>query len=599
MDRRALLRCAVGAGVALAGIAEIPVPAHAATASRMIRRRAAPSDSVLEHAAANCPVDTIVIVMMENRSFDHYLGWLADDTRYLDAGRRRYGRDFSVNGRVRQAFVDPSGTRVPTRPAKRFEPEKVETRGCTFNDPGHSWDLARIQRDQGFLAAGTGDDDYAITYYTASDLPFYAALARRFTVFDRWHSSLLGPTFPNRQYFLSAQSEGRKDDAPGAPVGVFRAETIVERLAAAGVSVGYYYTNVPLLAFWPLDRIAAFIRPLDRYFEDAATGNLPHVVFVEPHFGVSDAHRTDDHPYGDITLGQRWVRAIFGAFASSPQWQHGAFVLTYDEGGGFFDHVRPPMLPDDRTSKIDGNNFGQAGFRVPALLASPYAQRGAVDDRLYDHTSVARFLEWRFLGAAAEGPGRRGRWALTRRDRNAHNPGKTLRADHPDPELRFNLALPIRQPAPSCTPQHVAARPPPRDTDRDPFDRPDLLDLAGRFPPAIHRPWLADVTVRLGRAGHPDGVRYCSSGAGRSPADCAALSATSRFCRRSRRKCIRMTSPGCSLPPPWMSSRPSFIVSRHSTTARMPQRRAMPGTDDVRSPKGGRNSQGRAPNRAT
>jgi phospholipase C len=497
IGRRAFLRCAVGAGMVLAGVPEISAPVRAATAAPAIRRRAAPSDSVLDHAAADCPIDTIVIVMMENRSFDHYLGWLADDIDYLDAGRRRYGRNFSVNGRVHQTFVDPTGSRVPTRSAETNEPEKVETRGCTFSDPGHSWELARIQRDQGFLAAGTGDDDYAITYYSARELPFYAALVRRFTVYDRWHSSVLGPTFPNRQYFLSAQSEGRKDNSRGAPVGVFRADTIIERLAAAGVSVGYYYTNVPLLAFWPLERIAPFIRSLDRYFEDSSTGNLPHVVFVEPHFGVSEGHRTDDHPYGDITLGQRWVRAIFDAFANSAQWKRGAFILTYDEAGGFFDHVRPPTLPDDRTSKIDENNFGQAGFRVPALLASPYAQPGAVDHRLYDHTSIARFLEWRFLGAPAEGPGRRGRWALTRRDREAHNLAKTLGADHPDPEIRFDLALPIQQPAPSCTREHVAARPPTRDTDRDPFDKPDLLDLAGAFPPATHRPWLSDVTVRL------------------------------------------------------------------------------------------------------
>jgi phospholipase C len=495
IDRRTFLGRAVGAGMTAAAASEFRRPAGGASVARNVRHFLASSDSILDHPAAECPVDTIVIVMMENRSFDHFLGWLGDDSEYLETGRRRHGRDFSVNARVRQTFIDPSGTRVPTRSAGSLEPEKRESRGCTFSDPGHSWDLARVQRDRGFLAAGS--DVYATTYYRAEGLPFYEALVRRFTVFDRWHSSLLGPTFPNRQYFLSAQSEGRKDNSAGTPVGVFRAETIVDRLAAAGVPVGYYYTSVPLLALWPLERMAPFIRPLDRFFEDASTGDLPRVVFVEPHFGAPEADRTDDHPHADIELGQRWVREIFGAFVNSAHWQSGAFVLAYDEGGGFFDHVRPPILPDARASKVDQNNFGQAGFRVPALLASPYAQRGDVDHRLYDHTSILRFLEWRFLGAPAEGPGRRGRWALTRRDRTAQNMGKTLHSVRPDPALHFDLALTIPQPAPACTPGQAAARSPNPDQDPDPFDRPDLLDLAGTFPHARYRPWLSDVTVQL------------------------------------------------------------------------------------------------------
>jgi phospholipase C len=206
IDRRTFLGRAVGAGTTAAAVSELRRPSGAARVARIVTHFLAPSDSILDHPAAECPIDTIVIVMMENRSFDHFLGWLGDDSQYLETGRRRHGRDFSVNARVRQTFVDPSGTRVPTRSAGSLEPKKLETRGCTFSDPGHSWDLARVQRDRGFLAAGS--DVYAITYYRAEGLPFYEALVRRFTVFDRWHSSLLGPTFPNRQYFLSAQSEG-------------------------------------------------------------------------------------------------------------------------------------------------------------------------------------------------------------------------------------------------------------------------------------------------------------------------------------------------------------------------------------------------------
>ncbi len=454
--------------------------------------------SVLSAGASECPIDTVVIVMMENRSFDHYLGWLGDDDAYLEAGRTRYGSSFFVDGLVDQSFPNVLGQLVATRSADSYSPEKVETRGCMFGDPGHTWDAGRAQRDSGFLGPGSNNDEFALIYYSARDLPIYAALARRFTVFDRWHAPLLGPTFPNRQYFLSAQSEGRKTDNVHGRAGSFHAETIVERLARAGVSVGYYHTNVPLLALWGVQRMAPYIRSLDRYFEDAAAGQLPHVAIVEPQFGGTDALRTDDHPRGDIGLGQRWAREVFGAFATSPQWQQGAFVLTYDEWGGFFDHVDPPILADARASTNDANNFGQAGFRVPTLLASPYAQPGAVDHRTYDHTSIMRFLEWRFLGAPAEGHGRTAAWALTTRDRNAHNMGRTLLSANPDPELGFDVAMTIPQPAPACTPTQIATRPPDTDSHHDPFKGANLQDLTyDQFPGATHTPWLDDITVKL------------------------------------------------------------------------------------------------------
>ena len=264
--------------------------------------------------------------MMENRSFDHYLGWLATDNGYLEADRRLYGSRFRVDGSVDQTYLDPTGQRVSTRPASGGGSERIESRGCRFQAPGHSWVASRVQRDKRFLARGTGNDDFAVTYYQGDDLAIYAAMARRFTVFDDWHASLLGPTFPNRQYYLSAQSEGRKTDPVPPREGMYKAETIVDRLAAAGVPVGYYHTSVALLALWGADRMAPYIRSLDRYFEDAAAGTLPRVVFLEPGFGVGDALRTDDHPRGDIGLGQRWVREVFQAFVFHCQFDSGFLV---------------------------------------------------------------------------------------------------------------------------------------------------------------------------------------------------------------------------------------------------------------------------------
>jgi phospholipase C len=392
--------------------------------------------SMLDGSAAACPIDTIVVCMMENRSFDHYLGWLGTDEAYMEAGRSRYGRRFRVNGETQLAYADPDGALVDTFALASSPDFPNPHRGCGFRDPGHGWNAGRAQRDGGFLATGSGNDRYALGYFQADDLPFYTALTRRFTVFDRYHCSVLGPTFPNREYLHSGQSGGVKDNslppAVGYPGG-FTWPTIWDRLTAAGVPARYYYTDLPVTFLWG-GRLTGVTSTIADYLDDAASGTLPNVVFIDPRF-VGDL-RTDEHPHGDVRDGQRFVYTCLKAFLDSPHWQRGAFILTYDEWGGFFDHVRPPRARDDRASRIDAENFAQLGFRVPVRLISPYARPGFVDRRLYDHASILRFIEWRFLGAPAHGRGHStDGWFLTRRDRFANNLGFSLLPSDPDPEF--------------------------------------------------------------------------------------------------------------------------------------------------------------------
>jgi phospholipase C len=234
-----------------------------------------------------------------------------------------------------------------------------------------------------------------------------------------------------------------------------------------------------------------FIQPIDTFFEDCAAGTLPNVVAVSPSFMGN--LRADDHSQGDIRVGQRFIREVFNAFATSPQWKRGLFVLTYDEWGGFFDHVRPPILPDDRATADLDTSFGLAGFRVPTIAASPYARPGYVDHRLYDHTSILRFIEWRYLGAPAEGPGGAAGWNLTTRDRNANNFGASLAATHPDPELRFEPeAIEIGPYSAECPPGPTATAPLPEGEHPDPFVLHEELEekLAKDYPLASHTPWL-------------------------------------------------------------------------------------------------------------
>lgn len=504
MDRRGFLRQAglAGGGVLLGGPALLTSCSgddggDGGRDATMPRR----GPSVLDAAASEAPIDTIVVVMMENRSFDHYLGWLATDEDYLEAGRSRYGGEFSVDGLVEQRFPASDGAQVTTYHLPGRAEETNPFRGCDHPDPGHGWDNGRAQRDHGFLAPGSENDQFALGYYQAGDLPFTARLATRFSAFDRWHASVLGPTYPNREYLHSATSGGNKANTFPASADGFQWATIWDRLMAADVPAGYYYSDLPTVALWG-SRLTGITHPIDQYFTQAEAGELPNVVFVDPAF-LSD-NRTDDHPHADIRAGQRFLRDVFAAFASSPHWERGVFVLTYDEWGGFFDHRPPPNLPDDRASTVDDDNFGQAGFRVPALVASPYALPGYVEHSQADHTSVLRFLEWRFLGAPAHGPGRDGdTWFLTARDRNAFNLGAVLAADDADPEVGFDLDVQIDDPSPACAGQEA---PSPADQRLIGADAEPESATPSPPPSAFERALLAGDFERMGHDPRPSSM---------------------------------------------------------------------------------------------
>jgi len=177
--------------------------------------------SVLDATASVAPFDTVVVVMMENRSFDHLLGWVGTDAAYLDAGRQRYGADFTIDGNQVQSFTDAQGQQVATHWLPGTAGEQYPYQGCGENIPGHGWNAGRVQMKEGFLAKGSGNGPFALGYYEASDMTFTEQLVRRFTTADRWFSSLLGPTFPNRQYLHAAQSARQKHDPGPLTPGMF------------------------------------------------------------------------------------------------------------------------------------------------------------------------------------------------------------------------------------------------------------------------------------------------------------------------------------------------------------------------------------------
>jgi phospholipase C len=391
LRRREFLRGAVAA--AAAGLAT-PGPASA------LAQPALPDP-------ATSGIDHIVVVMMENRSFDHFLGWLPNAD----------GRPSGLT------YEDESG--VPHEP-QRLAPDFI---GCAHPDPDHSYDGGRVEWNtgsmDGFLKAG-GNDEYSIGWYGESDLPFLAALARHYTALDRYFCSILSSTFPNRLFLHAAQTDRLRSTPTLATI-----PTIWDRLAAAGVTGRYYYSNVPFLALWG-ERYMPISRPYWQFLVDAATGRLPAVSFVDPRYTLFDNGRgNDDHPHTDVRRGQAFLARAFRAVAESRVWPKTVFVVTYDEWGGFSDHVAPPRAaaPNDVDPDLVGDK-ALLGFRIPAVVASPWSRGSAADPRVahgtYDHTSILKLIEWRY-----------GLSPLTARDASAdvENLATALDFTAPDPTV--------------------------------------------------------------------------------------------------------------------------------------------------------------------
>ncbi|HET6831339.1 MAG TPA: alkaline phosphatase family protein [Solirubrobacterales bacterium] len=406
--REFLARTAAVAGVA--GLASVlPADTLVALAAREQSRRPFPS-------ARNMPLDTIVVLMMENRSFDHYLGSLrgADG---VNAGLSFPGAD---GRRHRTHYLPP------------------DYQGCGFQDPDHSWDGGRLQyrngRLDGFYEAS---DSYALGFYRNRDLGFLAPAIRKYMTFDRYFCSILASTFPNRHYMLAAQSGGQKRNVlPSLPAGN-PWETIFDRAGARGVEAAYYVVDLPVPALYGTRGIG-WMRPIERFYEDAAAGKLPPIVFVDPPFidgGGGDGLSGDEHPHGDIRIGQSFMAEVAHAFMESRQYRRGAMFINYDEWGGFFDHVAPVRVPDERASVDIAEDFGITGFRIPNVVISPYARRGGVSHMTVTHESILKLISYRFrLGH------------LTMRHRYASQIGRALDFEKPDREVPD-----LPRPAPPAT----------------------------------------------------------------------------------------------------------------------------------------------------
>ena len=375
--------------------------------------RASSSGPPLPDPAA-APFDTVVVLMMENRSFDHFLGWLP-----------------GANGRQQGlSYVDAGGVSHETWPlAPDFQ-------GCLYGDPDHSSEGARIHyangRCDGFLLTAPVGDRFPIGYYREGDLPIMTALAKGYTVFDSYYCSMLGPTWQNRLYQLTGTTQLTADcdfPKPGEPRPVRIQTAIFDRVRAAGLTAGYYYHAEPMTGIFESRKYDDVSFPIERFWADAANGTLPNVVFVDPNYTdrAEDLGTSNDyHPWGNVLVAEGFVADVHNTLVHSPQWDRMVFVLNFDEDGGFFDHVPPPACQDDTVladrsgaSRPGGGgrfpDLRRLGIRVPAIAMGPFAPRKIHAEGPYEHCSILKMIEWR--------------WALeplTLRDRTAHNFAEAL-----------------------------------------------------------------------------------------------------------------------------------------------------------------------------
>jgi phospholipase C len=387
-SRRAFLRGALGA----AGVASAAALGVGLRGGRLLPAGGLePPGGLVDLPLASLPdprasgIEHVVVVMMENRSFDHFLGWLpgADGKQ---AGLR---------------YVNPIGNTVPTWHAD-------VTNGCNFTDQDHSYEGGRAQYDHGRMdgfLADSGNDIYAVSYYEAADRPFMSQLALNYTTCDRYFCSILGPTYPNR-FFQHAAATDRLTNTTT----ISSLPTIWDRLNQVGGPTGrYYFSDIPFLALWG-QKYLPISGSFGEFLSDAAAGTLPNVSYVDPRFeDEGDGTSNDDHPLADIRAGDSLLSEIFHAVSSGPGWDSTVLIVNYDEWGGFFDHVAPPRITPgvaigaSPTTGVDTDLVhGKvlAGFRVPAIVASPLTKGSSHTPRvghgLFDHTSVLRLIEWRW-----------------------------------------------------------------------------------------------------------------------------------------------------------------------------------------------------------
>src|SRR5580704_10892451 len=344
-------------------------------------------------------VEHVVILMMENHSFDDHFGRLG----------RGDGLKVASDGTPLNYNPAPDGGYILSYPMPNTAVPEDSMIGQNWNTSHLCWDHGT---NMGF-ARNCGPA--SMGHFTAAQLPFYYSLASQFPIGDRYFCSVMAQTYPNRRFLIAGTALGNvSTNASGisstdAPNG-----TIFDRLNTYNITWRDYYPDLPTAALFLPEYTENLkdgkMAPINQFLSDAAAGQLPQFSLVDPYTNYSEED-------GDISIGEAFAARIIGAVLASPNWSRAAMFLVYDEHGGWYDHVppqpavRPDNVPPEITVPPDQpGGYDQTGFRVPCVVISPFARRNFVSHVVHDHTSLLKFMETKWNLPA-----------MTYRDANATN----------------------------------------------------------------------------------------------------------------------------------------------------------------------------------
>jgi phospholipase C len=359
----------------------------------------------------------VVVLMMENRSFDHMLGALHADNSAIDG---LTGNEFNLDTTGEPVKATPDAefqSQLDPDPDHHFPAVDLQIFGgvTTAQNPNRQPNMKGFVQSYYNQQHNVGHSHEIMNYFTADKLPVLSTLAKQYAVFNRWFSSIPGPTLCNRAFAHYGTSFGQ------VSMDVFywnkQYKSVYERLAAAGYSTRLYYYDqassslevVNLLQNQP-ELFGTF-----QDFEDACSRNkLPQYSFIEPNYtdhdapdGTGELIACDQHPDHDVRAGEQFIATVYSAIRSNPNlWPITAILVVYDEHGGIYDHVPPPSCTPDgfvaqpaATGTPDPFHFDRLGIRVPAVLISPWVAPGTVINEVFEHASIPGTLTDFFIGA--------------------------------------------------------------------------------------------------------------------------------------------------------------------------------------------------------
>ncbi|RYH20067.1 hypothetical protein EON65_24690 [archaeon] len=361
---------------------------------------------------AKTMIEHVIVLMMENRSFDHMLGYLK-----------------RINNEIDGCLPEDARCSNPADPADPSSPKTFVSEDAVYvqASPDHSihgttLEIFGSQDDsgsasmQGFISAyshTTGDVNVGpsiMKCFNSDHLPILSNLSMEFASFDGYHASVPGPTMPNRAYAASASSHGMGVNDMLVELKGMPQKTMFQQLLDMGLDYKVYFQSVPaVLMFKDMRHYQARQRysALPKFYTDVQAGDLPEFTWIEPNYFVTEKFpASDQHPDHDVSLGEELIKNVYEALRNSPLWDSSALIITYDEHGGFYDHVSPPddvPSPDGINATDDPFDFTRLGVRVPFVVASPWVKQGQVvhapaSGGQYEHSSLAATIVHKLFG---------------------------------------------------------------------------------------------------------------------------------------------------------------------------------------------------------